>query len=100
MKRATRAEVLAAEVRVPTHVVYRAFPAETVVLNLETGQYHGLNPTGGRMLEALAEAGTIAQAAEQLETEFEVDRERLETDLLGLCRLLAQRDLIHVSAEI
>jgi DNA-binding CsgD family transcriptional regulator len=40
-------------VRVPQHVVHRAFPARTVVLNLETGKYHGLNPTAGRMLTAL-----------------------------------------------
>jgi hypothetical protein len=77
-------------------VVYRAFPAETVVLNLNTGQYHGLNPTGGRMLETLESAGTIREAAERLAGEFDVARERLETDMLAFCRDLAGRDLIEI----
>ena len=42
---------LDAHASVPQHVVYRRFAAETVVLNLETGTYHGLNATGARMLE-------------------------------------------------
>ena len=41
----------------PDHVVYREFVQETVILNLETGTYHGLNPTGGKMLETLGAAG-------------------------------------------
>ena len=91
---------MAASVRIPSHVVFRAFPAEMVVLNLNTGQYHGLNPTGGRMLEVLGEEGTIGGAVERLEVEFEVERERLEADLLVLCRHLAERDLIEVSSGI
>lgn len=40
--------LLAARPPVPDHVVYRAFVDETVVLNLDTGRYHGLNAVGGR----------------------------------------------------
>jgi len=95
----TRAEALATTVRIPDHVVFRAFPAEMVVLNLNTGQYHGLNPTGGRMLEVLQQVGTVGGAVEQLEGEFDVDREQLEADLLVFCRLLAQRDLVELSPD-
>ena len=42
--------------RLPDHVVYRSFALETVVVNLERGVYHGLNPTAGRMLESLEQA--------------------------------------------
>ena len=35
-----------------------SFALETVVVNLERGVYHGLNPTAGRMLEALERAST------------------------------------------
>jgi hypothetical protein len=38
--------LLAARPRLPSHVVMRAFVHETVVLNLATGRYHGLNTTG------------------------------------------------------
>ena len=33
---------------VPEHVVYRTFVSETVVLNLQSGHYHGINTSGGR----------------------------------------------------
>ena len=42
-----------AHVSIAPHVVYRSFATETVILNLQTGRYHGLNKTGGRMLELL-----------------------------------------------
>ena len=49
------ASLLTCKVTVPQHVVYRSFPTETVVLNLNTGKYHGLNATAGRMLDELEE---------------------------------------------
>ena len=54
----SREDVLAARPSVPEHVVYREFVQETVILNLETGTYHGLNPSGGKMLETLGAAAT------------------------------------------
>ena len=52
----------------PEHVVYREFVQETVILNLETGTYHGLNPTGGKMLQTLSNAPTVKEAAATLAT--------------------------------
>jgi DNA-binding transcriptional regulator GbsR (MarR family) len=81
--------------RIPAHVVHREFPEETVVLNLETGQYHGLNATAGRMLAALVEADSIGLAASALEREFGVSRARIERDLVELCDALAARGLVE-----
>jgi hypothetical protein len=83
-------------ISVPEHVVHRAFEQETVLLNLETGQYHGLNSTAGRMLEALQSLGDARAAARQIAEEFEVPVERVETDLALLCSQLAERGLIVV----
>ncbi len=91
------AESLAvARVRVPQHVVYRSFPTETVVLNLQTGQYHGLNTTAGRMLEQLERAASVAEAVVELERVYGQPREVLEADIRELCRALLQRGLIEV----
>ena len=90
------ASMLAAKARVPEHVVYRPFPAETVLLNLETGKYHGLNPTGGRMLEVMEKAGTLADAATQLAREYDQPEERIQEDLCRLCAQLAERGLIEI----
>jgi Coenzyme PQQ synthesis protein D (PqqD) len=87
-------ELLATRVRLPQHVVHRSFVAETVVLNLRTGKYHGLNPTAGRMLEVLDAAPTVGDAVRELTNEYGVEREQIERDLLTLARGLLERELI------
>jgi hypothetical protein len=87
--------LLAARVRLPQHVVHRSFVAETVVLNLQTGQYHGLNPTAGRMLQALQDAPTVGAAVPELAGEYGVPPEQIERDLLALARALLERGLIE-----
>ena len=83
-------------VRQPKHVVSRAFPSETVVLNLETGTYHGLNPTGGRMLEELNKASSVDAAAVKLAAEFGQSTEVVERDLFEFCTGLIERGLLEV----
>jgi hypothetical protein len=91
--------LLAGKVTVPHHVVYRSFPSETVVLNLETGKYHGLNATAGRMLEALERAATVGDAAVELAVSYERPRSDIELDLCELCDALLQRGLIDVDGR-
>ena len=91
------APVLDATVRIPNHVVYRSFVQETVVLNLETGRYHGLNKTAGAMLSALEVAGSIRGALQSLAKTFPDAGERLEHDLLKFCENSQQRGLIELS---
>jgi hypothetical protein len=86
-------------VSVPAHVVYRSFPSETVVLNLNTGIYHGLNATAGRMLEQLTQAESIAQASELLAKEFAQPPEVVQRDMCELCWALAARDLVQLDAD-
>jgi len=90
---------LSERVRIPQHVVFRTFVNETVVLNLETGLYHGLNPTAGRMLELLAEDGEVAAAARRLAEESGVPAERVAADLEAFCANLVERGLITVEGE-
>jgi hypothetical protein len=85
-----------ASVSVPRHVVYRSFPAETVVLNLETGRYHGLNPPAGRMLGALEQAASPRAAAAILAQDYDQPRSVIERDLCELCDALAERGLVEI----
>jgi hypothetical protein len=85
-------------VRVPQHVVYREFASETVVLNLETGRYHGLNRSAGRMLETLDGARDLGEAMDRLAGGWEMPREELESDLRALCDGLAERGLVEIDA--
>jgi hypothetical protein len=87
-------ELLETRVRLPQHVVHRSFVAETVVLNLRTGKYHGLNPTAGRMLEALEAAATVGEAVPMLAAEYGIEQGQIQRDLLTLTQGLLERELI------
>jgi Coenzyme PQQ synthesis protein D (PqqD) len=88
--------ILGSRVRVPQGVVYRSFVKETVILNLETGLYHGLNPTGGRMLATLDQAPSVREAASRLAAEYERPLEEIESDLCGFCEALVERGLLAI----
>jgi Coenzyme PQQ synthesis protein D (PqqD) len=87
---------LESRVRVPGHVVYRAFVNETVALNLSTGTYHGLNPTAGRMLEAVNAADTLRDAARTLASDNAWELPTVQSDLTGLCRTLVESGLLEI----
>jgi Coenzyme PQQ synthesis protein D (PqqD) len=88
--------LLRASITIPDTVVHRDFPSETVVLNLETGQYHGLNPMAGEMLTALEEADTVEAAAQQIAERHGVELARVQADICALCESLTARGLIAV----
>jgi len=87
---------LDARTRIPQNVVFREFAQETVVLNLDTGKYHGLNPTAGRMIQALENADTVRAAAASLAHEFPDAGADLEYDLCHFCLALAERGLVEL----
>ncbi len=91
--------LLTANVKVPQHVVYRSFPSETVVLNLQTGKYHGLNATAGRMLDALERAACVRDAAAELAPGYEQPQSLIENDLCELCASLLERGLIETDGS-
>jgi hypothetical protein len=93
------ATLLTAKVRVPQHVVYRSFPTETVALNLNTGKYHGLNATAGRMLEALERADSLRAAAAELAAGYGQPQDVVEKDLCELCAALLERGLIETDGS-
>ena len=93
---AERSKLLDARARVPEHVVYRPFATETVVLNLETGTYHGLNPTGGRMLEVLEREERVRDAIASLAGEYGTEQAQVEEDVCEFCSDLLERGLIEI----
>lgn len=80
----------------PAHVVYRELPAEVVLLDLETGLYHGLDPAAGRMLRALDRAGGLDGAAALLSAELGRPRSWVARDLAELVAALERRGLLEV----
>lgn len=93
--------ILRSRVRVPEHVVYRDFADETVILNLDSGQYHGLNATAARMLDVLKARDSVAEAVDELTRELGQPADVIERDVLTLCAALVERGLIeqHAGAD-
>ena len=80
-------------------VVYRSFGSEMVLLNLKTGQYHGVRGSGGRMLEVLTETGDVQRTAEVIATEYGQPVGEVAKDLQDLCQAMAERSLVRTEDE-
>jgi Coenzyme PQQ synthesis protein D (PqqD) len=93
----SRAAFLRLRPLIPEDVARRSFPGETVLLNLSTGQYHGLNETGGAMVEELERAGSVGEAARRLAERYAVPAPDLEEDLRRFCRDLEHRGLLTLA---
>jgi len=75
---------------------------ETVLLNLNTETYLGLDAVGTRMWDVLMSANSIQAAHDALVEEYEVEATRLREDLedflnklfaLGLIEMLPEKDV-------
>lgn len=73
-----------ARLKIPEPVMTRQVGDETVLLNLESGTYFGLDPVGSRFLELLQAESVLAVIIARMLEEFEVTEAQLEDDLLRL----------------
>ena len=79
---------------VPAHVTAREMGEETIVLNLRSGAYHGLDPVGARFFAVLRDGVTLEQAADTLAREYGEAVERIRSDLWTFCGSLRDAGLI------
>jgi hypothetical protein len=70
---------------------------ESVLLNLESGEYFGLSEVGTRMWAVLvAEEGEVERAIEALVGEYAAGEEEIRRDLAELIEELAGRKLLEI----
>jgi hypothetical protein len=79
------------------HAMSRTIGEETVILDLESGTYFGLDPVGAQMWHLLEQGKSFIEVRDAVFDEYEVERDRLEADLLALIGELAERKLIIVN---
>src|SRR5438067_13626830 len=85
----------------PTHVLVRLLDRESVLLNLETEQYFGLDGTGTRMWQLVTASLNIEAAYQELIAEFDVEPELLRSHLMELLTRLVEGGLLQVTpAEV
>lgn len=79
---------------VPAHVVARRIGNETVLLDLESGTYFGLDPVGARIFELIGEGRSIAAIGRALLAEYEIGEDVLMMDVERLVAELRANGLV------
>jgi hypothetical protein len=84
---------------VPDHVVFRGLAEETILLNIDTGHYHGLDRVGGRFFEVIRESDGLGAASLRLAAEYGQPLPQIEADLIRFCVDLESRGLIELERD-
>ena len=78
----------------PDGVLISHLQEESVILNLESERYFGLDDVGTRFLTVLTTSQTIEAAYETLSSEYDVDPQVLRQDLVALVENLVDQGLL------
>jgi hypothetical protein len=82
-------------VSISPDVMVRKVGEESVLLDLKTERYLGLDDVSARFWDLLTSGGSIQSAYETLLNEFEVDPERLRNDLDDFVQELTELGLVE-----
>ena len=86
-------------VKVPEKVLISGLQSESVILNLDSERYFGLDDIGTRMMSVLTTSDSIQAAYETLLDEYEVESEVLRQDLTLIVEKLIEQGLVEVTSE-
>ena len=84
---------------IPEFVILQLLGEESILLNLKTNVYYGLDPVGTRMVQTLEQVSTITQALPILLSEFDVTSAILSEDMTHLTQQLLEHGLLQEIAE-
>ena len=82
---------------IPAQVMARQVGDETVILDLASGMYFGLDPVGAKIWQLLSDGHQIDAVVTALHGEYDVPEERLRQDVDSLVNELVSRGLIEFS---
>lgn len=69
---------------------------EAVILDLQSGQYYGLNEVGARIFNLVQEPSSVGDVIDQIVQEYAVETDQFKQDLLAFLESMAQKKLIKV----
>lgn len=84
-------------VKIPDDVLISKLQEESVILNLDSERYYGLDDVGTRILSVLTTSDSIEAAYQTLLNEYDVDTQALRQDLLELVENLSTHGLLQIS---
>jgi hypothetical protein len=92
----TVGSALPTTVSIPDSVLWQEVGDEIVLLDVEGGEYHGLNDVGSMIWRALEEHPDVSSAYEHLCGTYEVDPDVLRKDLDEFIKRLVGMGLLSV----
>lgn len=81
----------------PDEVLVSSLQTESVILNLKSERYFGLDDVGTRMLAILSKSDSIEAAYETLLEEYEVEGDVLRRDLASLIERLINQGVLEIA---
>jgi hypothetical protein len=81
---------------IPAQVMARQVSDETVILDLASGTYYGLDPVGAHIWQLMGEGKTLGEICDTMLDEYDVTREALERDVINLADKLHEQKLISI----
>ncbi len=79
---------------IPPQVMSRLVGDETVLLDLASGIYFGVDGVGQMIWESIAEGNNLAQTATKIASEYDVDETRAQEDVVEFVSELVERGLL------
>jgi hypothetical protein len=86
-------------VKVPDDILISGLQNESVILNLDSERYFGLDEVGTRMMTLLTSADSIQAAYETLLKEYDVEGDVLRQDLTSIIEQLVEQGLVEITSE-
>ena len=79
---------------IPPQVMSRVVGDDTVLLDLVSGMYFGVDGVAKRIWESISEGRNLGETAEVIASEYEVDEAQAEADVLQFVGELMERGLL------
>ena len=79
---------------IPPQVMSRVVGDDTVLLDLASGMYFGVDGVAKRIWESISEGCNLGETAEVIASEYEVDEAQAEADVLQFVGELMERGLL------
>ena len=85
---------LASRVQINDDVLFQELQGETVLLNIRTGVYLGLDPVGTRIWQLLAEHETLSDVVSAMLGEYDVAEDQCARDVLELVMRMRDQHVV------
>ena len=79
---------------IPPQVMSRLVGDETVLLDLASGHYFGVDGVGKLIWESVSDGKTLAETVDAIVDEFDVEKSQAEADVSAFASQLVERGLL------